>query len=272
LTLAFAVVVATGCGHGRQSTRPYAAPTADALLAGLRARQAAVKSASLGTRTTSWLGGERVRGSVLMLVDRAGRLRFEAEVALRGTVATLVTDGGQFALLDGESNTFKRGPACPDNVASLVRIPLAPDEIAAVLLGDAPLGDDARADAEVAWDPDAAADVLTIGRRAQGGAAARLLVKVQAANGPLRVVGVEGESPGARGRWRVAYDDFDVVDGQPFPNRIRFAEPGRSYDQGVEIKIRDRSVNPKVPGTVFTMEPPSGARLVYVPCTGGTPP
>ena len=58
--------------------RTYPVPSADELLAALRARQAAAHSLNLETRTTSWLGGERVRGTVQMLVERVGNLRFEA--------------------------------------------------------------------------------------------------------------------------------------------------------------------------------------------------
>ena len=36
--------------------------------------QQAVRAVDLDTRTTSWLGGERTRATVLMLVDRPGRL------------------------------------------------------------------------------------------------------------------------------------------------------------------------------------------------------
>ena len=55
-----------------------------------------------------------------MLVERQGRLRFEAEVSLQGTVATLVTDGKNFSLLDLQEQVFKQGPACPENIASLL--------------------------------------------------------------------------------------------------------------------------------------------------------
>ena len=96
---------------------------------------------SARVRATSWLGGERVRATVNMLVERDGHLRFEAEVSLQGTVATLATDGATFALLDARKNELSRGPACPANVASLIRIPLAPADVAAVLLGDARLPD-----------------------------------------------------------------------------------------------------------------------------------
>ena len=61
-------------------------PTADALMAALAAQQAAVRGMNARVRATSWLGGERVRATVNMLVERDGHLRFEAEVSLQGTV------------------------------------------------------------------------------------------------------------------------------------------------------------------------------------------
>ena len=116
-------------------------------MAALAARQQAVAGMSARVRATSWLGGERVRATVNMLVERDGHLRFEAEVSLQGTVATLATDGATFALLDARKNELSRGPACPANVASLIRIPLAPAEVAAILLGDARLPEAANVEA-----------------------------------------------------------------------------------------------------------------------------
>ena len=113
-----------GCVHAPPVARPYPAPTPEALTAALAARQQAVAGMSARVRATSWLGGERVRATVNMLVERDGHLRFEAEVSLQGTVATLATDGATFALLDARKNELSRGPACPANVASLIRIPL----------------------------------------------------------------------------------------------------------------------------------------------------
>jgi hypothetical protein len=92
--------VVAGCVHTPPVVRPYPAPTPEALMASLTARQQAVAGMSARARATSWLGGERVRATVNMLVERDGHLRFEAEVSLQGTVATLATDGATFALLD----------------------------------------------------------------------------------------------------------------------------------------------------------------------------
>src|SRR5262245_65694075 len=110
-----ACALAACCAHATPVVRPYPAPAADALLATLSAQQAAVRGMNARVRATSWLGGERVRATVNMLVERDGHLRFEAEVSLQGTVAMLATDGASFALFDANKNEFSRGPACPAN-------------------------------------------------------------------------------------------------------------------------------------------------------------
>jgi hypothetical protein len=49
--------------------------------------------------------------------------------------------------------------------------------------------------------------------------------------------------------------------GQSFPGFTRFAEPGRDFDDGVEIKVRDRIVNPVFPADAFLLAPPPGYLL-----------
>jgi hypothetical protein len=247
------------------------------LFAALVERHRTLRTAELETRTTSWLGKDRVRATVLMLVDRVGQLRFEAEVPVQGAVASLVVHGREFAFLDLQQHVFRRGPACPANVALLIPIPLMPDEIAAVLLGDAPLGEGARA-AEVLWDGERRADVLVI-ERPSAGAAGRLWVSFAAAlGGRYDVIAVEGEprgqaatatAPSAVPHWRVAYDDRGRVDqiDQSMPNLIRFAEPGRSFDDGVEIKVKGRlAVNRPPRDESFVLTPPPGYPIEVLSC------
>lgn len=254
------------CGHG-QIARTYTQPPQQDLLAAFKARQAATQSLNLETRTTSWLGGDRIRATVLMLVQRQGKLRFEAEVSLKGTVAALTTDGDSFGLLDMDRNEFKQGPACPQNVASLVRIPLAPHEIAAILLGDAPLGDkDTFVSAD--WDGVLGAERLTFATA--GSAQIRVLMRKLPRG--WAVVGVEGyasNAAGNKGWWRVRYEELTPVQGVYFPGVIRFAEPNASFDDGVEIKIKDRRINPDIPDASFHLSPPANVTVQDVGC--GTP-
>ena len=96
------------------------------------------------------------------------------------------------------------------------------------------------------------------------------------ATGAWEVVGVEAAAPGEpSGRWRVAFEDFKIPGGSrsgrplPFPNTIRFAEPGRSFDDGVEIQVKDRSINPAFRPQAFTLAPPDGYAVQVVPCPSG---
>jgi hypothetical protein len=259
--VAFSLLLA-GCATTAPVRRTYPVPSADELLAVLRARQAGARSLNLETRTTSWLGGERVRGTVQMLVERAGNLRFEAEVALQGTVAALAVHQGTFVFVDHQKKTFRQGPATPSDVASLIRIPLPAEAVAAILLGDVFVPEASKA-LDVGWDQ--GADVLHL----QAPDGAELWVSLRRPAPPVAawdVVAVAGQPALARARWRVSYQDLQRSDGQSFPGFIRFAEPGRDFDDGVEIKVRDRIVNPSFPADAFLLAAPPG----YLPQEPGT--
>ena len=253
--------------------RSYPAPAAEALLSALRARQRAVHSVDLDTRTTSWLGGQRTRGTVVMLAARDGRLRFEAEVSLQGAVATLVTHDAEFALLDLQQHVFKHGPACAENVAALVPVPLVPAEAAAVLLGDALVAPEAQI-VGPDWDGGAGAEVLTVDNGAQA-FTRQLRVKLRRSGGGADarwdVIGLEGERGGGGKPWRVAFEDLQVEGGLSFPGVIRFAEPGKSFDDGLEIKVKNRRVNPTLKPQAFTLAPPESYPVELVPCCPGCP-
>jgi len=252
------------CAGAKHATRSYPAPTADELLAAVRARQAAVTGMNVEARATSWLGGERVRGTVQMLVGRGGQLRFEAEVALQGTVALLAVDQGQFTFIDHQKHLFRKGPACPTNVAALVRIPLAPAEVAAILLGDVPLPKDGKALA-VEWDGERGADVLVLGGP-QGATLWLGLRRPNAAVPAWDVLYLEGQEAGTKDRWRVAYEDFDRSTRVALPRLVRFAEAGKSFDDGVEIRIRERTLNPSFPEGAFQLVQPDGYTVEQATC------
>lgn len=262
-----------GCAAAPKPTipRPPGPPPAGAeLLAFLAARRAAIRSANLETRTTSLIGSERVAGIVLMLVDRGGRIRFDAELSLRGTVASLAVAGGGFALLDHRHRVLRRGPSCPENLASLIRIPLSPEEVAAVLLGDAPVSTYARVQG-VSWDETLGAEVLAVEQAGRGAGTRRLFVALRRrqAGRHWDVVGIAGENPRAPGRrWRVLYEGLAPAAAGDFslPDRIRFAEPGAAFEQGVEIKVKDRIVNPTLAEAAFALAPPPGYRVEEIGC------
>jgi hypothetical protein len=145
----------------------------------------------------------------------------------------------------------------------MVRIPLAPADVAAVLLGDgrAPAPID-PATAMVGWDARRGADVLAVPVR-EGGTLQFLFH----GDGPARTL-VAIVRIGANGAplWQTAYEDHETVAGVRVPGTIRFAEQTSSFDDGVEIKFKDRTINAAPPADAFTLTPPAGATVVDVGC------
>ena len=262
VAVSIAALEACSCAHAPPKNRPYPAPASDALIAALTARQNALQGMNARVRATSWLGGERIRATVNMLVLRDGHLRFEAEVSLQGTVATLATDGATFALYDARRNELNRGPACPANVASLIRIPLMPADVAAVLLGDARLpGTIPEGGLTVAWDPSRGADALAI--RDKDGGDLQLFFRAD-----RTLIAVVRTAPDGVRLWQAAYSEFETVGGFAIPKLIRFAERTGSFEDGVEIQFKDRTMNPTPPAGAFTLAPPPGAAVQDVGCQG----
>jgi hypothetical protein len=272
LVAALQLAGCAGCAPAFVAQRPYPGPSPEDLLAGLRARQQAVRAADLETRTTSAIGGERARATVLMLVDRPGRLRFDVEVALHGAVASLATDGDSFAMLDLQGHVFRQGGACPENLALLVPVRLRPAEIAAVLLGDVPLVPEARA-VGLTWDGKARVDVLEIQNPGGRTLAERVWVSLRRTEEGKRwdVVGLEARPLPGTGRWRVAYEDLRAEGAWSFPGVIRFAEPGRRFEDGVEIVVKGRRLNPELRPQAFTLTAPEGYHVLSHPCPSGAP-
>ena len=258
-----------GCAGTGSLVRSYPPPTTEDLLGALKARQDQVTSINAETRATSWLGGERVRGTVQILATRQGQLRFEAEVSLQGTVAALAVSDGQFTFIDHQKHVFRRGPACPANVAGLIRIPLQPAAVAAVLLGDAPLEAGTRT-VRIDWDPARGADVLVL----EDPSKTTLWVGLRRPNPAVAtwdVVSLEGLAPGSRGRWRVSYQDLERVGAVALPRLVLFAEPGKGFDDGVEIRVRDRTLNATFQDGAFVLQPPPGYSVEAASCAPAGP-
>jgi hypothetical protein len=261
-----------GCPRHVHLERPYPPPAPAELREILRARQQEVRTLNGRVRATSWVGGERLKATVLLLVERPGRLRLEAEVTLQGTVAVLTTDGANFAFLDTRKNELRRGPACPANVASLIRIPLGPSDVAAILLGDARVPDPAPTDDDqVSWDGELGADVLDV-RRNEGGRL-RYAIKRLAGNRP-QIAAVTAIDVVEKPVWRVSFEDFVDVPSTAsspaaplsLPGTIRFAEGNASFDDGVEIHFKDRTLNDPAAPQAFTLTAPPGTTTIDVGC------
>ena len=157
-------------------------------------------------------------------------------------------------------------------MASLIRIPLAPQDVAAILLGDGPpVAAAAADDDQVTWDADLGADVLDIAARTGG---SRVRYAIKQLGGRVQIAAVTAVAPGGAPIWRVAFEDFTDVHASSDPNTpalslpetIHFAETNASFDEGVEIHFKDRTLNDGAPPEAFTLTAPPNTRTIEVPC------
>jgi len=98
----------------------------------------------------------------------------------------------------------------------------------------------------------------------------RVLLRARAgADADRDIVGAAATRAG-RTLWRAAYEDLKAGAGDAaavrFPSLIRFAEKDASFDDGVEIKVNDVSLNPTLRPEDFTIAPPAGTRVIDVGC------
>ncbi|HEX6240857.1 MAG TPA: hypothetical protein VFZ61_08185, partial [Polyangiales bacterium] len=133
--LCLACVLAAACGGPRCPAQLITDP-AKALVS-RRYDAAAIRSLRAEAKVDQRGKGGRVKGRVLMFVQRPDRVRFDVMTQF-GPVLVLSSDGFAFALSDFKEQRFMTGPACERNIARLVGVAISGEAVTSVLLGDVP--------------------------------------------------------------------------------------------------------------------------------------
>lgn len=125
----------SACAGARCPTRPFtqAAPA----LERARTNRAPIRTLRAEARVDQRGGEGRIRGTVLMMLERPNRLRFDAMTQF-GPAAVLTSDGSAFELLDQREGHFLSGRSCPSNIARLLGVALSGEDLLLLLTGDSP--------------------------------------------------------------------------------------------------------------------------------------
>lgn len=246
-------------GCPKPAVRPYPPPSAQELMAALRARQAHLTTLRATAKVDHFAdGGQRVRVKVHMLLARGGKLRLEAESPLGGSLATLTSDGEKFALLDVRNNRYLVGPANACNVARLIRLAIPPDDVVAVLMGGAPLDGAIRG---VGWNPrDGGREMLTLTPPGGG----QETIELDARDKRWDVVRAERRDAAGHVLWRVTNSDFKDVGDVRLPQVQDIQEPPHGAD--AEIKFRSLEPNVEIAPELFELPPPEGLTPEQATC------
>lgn len=215
----------------------------------------------------------RVRGTVLLYLDRPDRVRFDAMTQF-GPAAVLTSDGERFQLLDHRESRFLDGEACPSNIARLLGIHMSGAEVAHFLLGDTPRLE--ADDVSLACSSEGYVVVRTAadGRRQEIVLTAREADEDAAPEDQhLRLRRSELFDASGKTIWRATYEDYRVVvdpadeegRGVALPFVLRFEDPEREADTLVRFKEMSIVTEP-VPEEVFSQTPPPGMSVETISC------
>jgi hypothetical protein len=210
----------------------------------------------------------RVRGTVMMFLERPDRVRFDVLTQF-GAAAVLTSDGERFQLADLRENRFLEGPTCPSNIARLLGVSLEGSEVARFLMGDTPR----LSPAESSMTCEGSGYTVTL--RAPDGRRQELtfLVPTSDRNAPpaqqrLRLTRSQLFDREGDTVWRVSYDDYQTVrDGDQeveLPFVVHFEDERHGAD--TLVRFREIALNVTVPEGAFSQTPAPGLVREYVAC------
>jgi len=215
----------------------------------------------------------RIRGTVLLFVERPERVRFDAMTQL-GPAAVLTSDGEEFQLLDLREDRFLHGPSCPENISRLLGIPMSGEDLTRFVLGDTPR---IAARSESIRCTGGGTYLITL--EGEGGERQQIELAIREADleAPVteqRLRLLRSEVFDAEGAtiWRATFGDYRVV-----PDPLSEAEPPMGVampftihfeGRGADTLVRFRSIdlNAEPPADAFHQQPPPGIAIEYVGC------
>jgi len=201
---------------------------------------------------------ERVVGRDVVISAKAPSLLRVTLSSFDKALATLVTDGNLFQLLDVQQNTYFHGPATPRNLGRLLPLNLSAGDFYRVLAGAFPvalLSAEWPREAVLGWNGKTGCYVLDLPREAGG----RLLVELE--HPSLNIVEMRIVEAG-----KVVYvykaRDFVARGGAQLPQRVRFEIGDDEIDVTLRVERVDVNVDPKA--QVFSLPPPPGIEQIHV--------
>lgn len=268
LSLVSVAFLVTACGP-RGACPAYPHTGAEAALSAHQSARSTARVIRAEARVDSRGREGRIRGTVLMFLERPDRVRFDVMTQF-GPAAVLTSDGERFQLMDMRENRFLTGPTCPSNIGRLLGVELEGSEVARFLMGDSP-----RIDAE-----DQAlvceGDGYQITLNGDDGTRQEMVFFVPSADREappeeqrMRLTRSELFEADGSSRWQVTYDDYQSVEAEDgavveLPFAVHFVDHRNGAD--TLVRFRDIDMNVEVNTAIFSQTPPAGLPQQHVAC------
>ncbi len=218
---------------------------------------------------------KRVRGTVLMMMERPDRLRLDAMTRF-GPAAILTADGEEFAFADLREKRFLSGRTCPANIGRMLGIEFSPEDVGRLLIGQTPLipaqsehiecrggGYMIRRTSPTGERQEITFDIRPEDRK-------RPVAQQHLRLRRSEVFGTDGKSI-----WNVEFDSYSVVternarqsslpQGVALPMRVRLIDRRNGADTIIRFKRIELNVD--APKQAFSQTAPPGSRAERVDC------
>ena len=129
-----------------------APPTVDAALGRMHATFACANAIQASAKIDHFGEQGRIRGDLMLFAARPARIRMDVVSPFGVALATLTSDGMQFALADLRDRTFYEGPASACNIARLTTVPVPGHVLVDLLRGEAPVLRHESVGPTMVWD------------------------------------------------------------------------------------------------------------------------
>lgn len=188
--------------------------------------------------------------TLFIALQRPGLLHLESLDFFGRPQAVLVSDGKVFQLHQLQEGKYYRGPASPQNISRFLPILLPPEELVALMLGQAP-----RIPA------DATSLIVNEARKLyelkliKGEVTQTLLVD------PKRYRVVESQVRGVNA-YDLKFDDFAEEGGAIYPRKVQLHAPAANTK--LELLYKDVKINPEADLTLYDLPPPENVPVVEV--------
>lgn len=232
---------------------PDGPQTADDVLSRALARPIA-KTAQGMARLDAYVKNERRSVDLIVQLAMPDHTQLQAVTPTLDMIAVMATDGKRFVSFERGGEKCSVGEACPRNMARLVPIALAPDQLTPALLGRPPILN--RPDKRLDWDGTRGLYRVTVGTDAS--AHQQVFVSPK----DFRIVGT------------VLYDgterlaSMEYIDGDRVPKMLRY----KAKDLDVSVTLKDDfALDQPVDDEAFALACPDGMLKQEMPCTDPEP-
>lgn len=258
VALAAAWWAGSGCSCTHQTIpRPYAAPTAEQLLAHIAQSGEAVRSYNAESTMDYWVGDQRIKATVLVMGERGAKVFFKAlNPATDTAAADLICDGQSFLFVDYEHSCQLIGQCDRRAIGRLLRVSMEPDDFLLLAVGSVPIIP--RPTGTVRWDEERGAEVLDL---VSPDRAWRQTVVLDGRNGAGKWDVLESVVRDAQGAvdWKVQNKGFRALtagDGRTVrvPQATRFEQPRQKAD--LQVRWEERKLNAALNESAFRRQPP----------------